>query len=182
MRKGIIGFTYPDSALDTIEIYRLRYEETENPLALMQAFCTAFGIGLGQDFPEWVLQKLYDAFQAYLGAHHEKGKEDVSLDALLKCKRGKGQLTIKAEAEQYKRDVELMMSIDILLRYSKLNVERAAEIVVNHHRTLSPPSEVTVAKRFYNEKWKEILSKVNMYPEHDIKALLDLVPEEFRKE
>lgn len=180
MRKGTTGFYYPEDAQETIELYRQRYEETENPLALMQAFCTAFGCGLGQDFPEWVLQRLYDAFQAYLKEPHQKGKH--SLDELLKCKRGKGQATIKAEAEQYGRDLILMTSIDILLRYSTLNVKDAAGIVVNHHRSkLSPPSEITVAKRFYDEKWKEQLSKIRMYPEHDIKALLDLVPEEFRK-
>lgn len=181
MRKGTTGFYYPEDAQETIELYHQRYKVTKNPLELMRAFCTAFGGGLGQDFPEWVLQRLYDAFQAYLEGPHQKGKEDVSFDVLLKCKRGKGQATIKAEAAQRGRDLILMTSIDILLRYSTLNVQDAAGIVVNHHRSLSPPSEITVAKRYYDEKWKEQLSKIRMYPERDIKALLDLVPKEFRK-
>jgi hypothetical protein len=182
MRKKRIGLYYPESAPGTIEIYQQRYEKNEDPLSLIQAFCTAFECDYGTDFPEWVLQKLYDTFQTYLNTPHEKGKKDISLDVLLKCKVGKGQATQKAKAEQYTRDLELMMSIDILLRYSRLNVSQAAEIAVNHHRNLNPPSETTVAKRFYDKKWKKKLSKVRMYPEHDIKALLDLVPKEFRKQ
>jgi hypothetical protein len=163
MRRGT-GFKYSVTLPDTLKLYQERYEETNNPVHLFQAFSCAYENDVKP--PEWLSDKIYDVFAEWM-------KTGQSLDILFKTKeRGQGKTSPYKEKELSERDLPIMEAINIFMRYKKMTADEAAHKAVDTFRFLAPPSAEQALKLYYRDKWNKKLSDVQ-YPDGMVESLLN---------
>jgi len=105
---------YDKSIHQLLEAHRKHYEEKHNSLTLMLAFTEA--VKYKQTVPEWIVKKLDEVFRQYLFGTFEKEK-DRSIERLLDLKKGKGQSPATEEFERWGRDIQLVTTMDMLIRH-----------------------------------------------------------------
>lgn len=148
-------YDHPTSIAGLQEAFKEHYEENNNPLHLMLAFNHA--VEHGTVIPQWVQSRIYQAFDFYMRNNNS------SLDVLLGCKK-RGPRTVKERFETRGRNVELMTTMDALVRQG-MHVEDAAIIAheyVHKQGNYSPNPEKV--RQMYYSGWKKRLQGITQYP------------------
>jgi len=182
MEKALLTDTpaiFDKTVRQLLAAHHKHFEERRNAIHLMQAFTAA--AQYKKAVPKWVISELNAVFRQYLYGTFE-GKKDRSLDRLFGLTKGKGQSPATEEFNRRDRDVQLMTTMDMLIRHgvSRMDAAEIASGYCNRSGGDVPTIHIGKTNQKYDE-WKKRLEKIRQY--HDSpKDILPFVSKGLREE
>lgn len=119
----------------SLELYRLEFERTKNPMSLISAFVCAHEFG--RTPPAWVIDHIAAVF-----THYANSQGTMSLDKLFGFKRGKGQAPAIKEAHRQFRETMMMLDICTLKSFFNISTSEAAGMVAQKVCSEKPSGEM----------------------------------------
>ncbi len=142
-----------DSKELCLELYRLEFEKSKNPLHVIGAFVFAHDAGMTP--PGWVLHFIAEVFTKYAQANGA-----LSLDKLFGFKRGNGQSPAIKNGVDQLQDTMAMLDICTLKTLFGLTTDQAAQMVGNcperyemGDKPIAYPE--TLADKYSRRSWQE---------------------------